>query len=55
MDYYIGIDAGGTKTEAVLTDETGRVLRRRRQPGCNPMDIGIPAVREQILSLVREL
>ncbi len=55
MDCYIGIDAGGTKTEAVLTDETGHILRRLCRPGCNPMDIGIPAVRERILSVVEEL
>ena len=25
MEYYIGIDAGGTKTEAALTDQTGHI------------------------------
>lgn len=55
MDYYISIDAGGTKTEAVLTDRTGHILRRLCQQGCNPMDIGIQAVKTQILSIVRTL
>lgn len=26
--YYIGIDGGGTKTEAVLCDESGHMLSR---------------------------
>ena len=55
MEYYIGIDAGGTKTEAALTDQTGHILHRHRGKGCNPMDIGIPAVKELILSVVEAL
>ena len=55
MEYYIGIDAGGTKTEAVLTDDTGRIIHRYLGEGCNPMDIGIPGVKARILSVVQEL
>ena len=51
MDFYIAIDAGGTKTEAVLTDRTGHILSRIIREGCNPMDIGIQAVQERILSI----
>ena len=39
----IGIDGGGTKTEAVLFDETGRVLGRRRTGPCNPNLLGFEA------------
>ena len=39
----IGIDGGGTKTEAVLFDETGRVLGRRRTGPCNPNLLGFDA------------
>nr|WP_313784464.1 hypothetical protein [Paenibacillus larvae] len=28
MSYYLGLDAGGTKTYAVIVDETGRVAGR---------------------------
>ena len=27
MDYYIGVDSGGSKTEFVLADEAGHVLQ----------------------------
>ena len=37
----IGIDGGGTKTEAVLFDETGRVLGRHRSGPCNPNLLGL--------------
>ena len=37
----IGIDGGGTKTEAVLFDETGRVLGRHRTGPCNPNLLGL--------------
>lgn len=39
----IGIDGGGTKTEAVLFDETGRVLGRHRTGPCNPNLLGFDA------------
>ena len=39
--YYLGIDGGGTKTEFVLTDEQGNVLKRYLDKGSNPNDIGI--------------
>ena len=33
MDCMIAFDVGGTKTDAVLFDPTGRVLRRSVTPG----------------------
>lgn len=39
--FYVGIDGGGTKTEFVLSDSAGRVLRRLLKSGCNPNDIGL--------------
>ncbi len=41
MNYYIGIDGGGTKTEFVLTNENGEVLKRVLKGGSNPNDIGL--------------
>ena len=55
MEYFIGMDAGGTKTESVLFDETGHILRRTVHPGCNPMDIGIEGTRERALKAAEEL
>lgn len=55
MNYYIGIDAGGTKTESVLVDETGHILLRTIRRGCNPMDMGIQPVLDHIRAVVNEL
>ncbi|MGI5963831.1 MAG: N-acetylglucosamine kinase [Lawsonibacter sp.] len=55
MGYFIGIDAGGTKTESVLLDETGRIWCRRVRLGCNPMDHGIPETYKRIQAAVEEL
>ena len=41
IDYYLGIDGGGTKTEFALADSTGAVVKRIVLEGCNPVDIGI--------------
>ena len=40
MAYYIAMDAGGTKAETVLFDETGHILLRDISRGCTAMDIG---------------
>ncbi|MBR2647186.1 MAG: hypothetical protein IKD47_06505 [Clostridia bacterium] len=40
MKYYVGVDGGGTKTELVVTDETGVVIARKLYGSSNPNDIG---------------
>ena len=40
MDCMIAFDVGGTKTDAVLFDCTGKVLRHSITPGANPLDVG---------------
>ncbi len=40
MAYYVAMDAGGTKAETVLFDETGHILLRDISRGCTAMDIG---------------
>lgn len=37
MTYYLGIDGGGTKTDCVLLDAQGQVLRRAQGGPSNPM------------------
>ena len=37
---YIGIDGGGTKTAAMLFDESGCVKARRMEGPCNPNVLG---------------
>lgn len=34
---YLGVDSGGTKAAFLLTDETGRVYARHREPGCTAL------------------
>ena len=41
MKNIIGIDGGGTKTEFVLCDENGNVLKRALLSSSNPVDIGM--------------
>ena len=55
MNYYIGIDSGGTKTETILADETGHILYRTLHCGCNPMDVGVEAAQHTILSIIEEV
>lgn len=40
MSYYIAMDAGGTKTETILFDETGHILLRDINKGATAMDFG---------------
>lgn len=54
-ELWIGIDSGGTKTEAVLTDTEGNILLHTFSAGCNPLDIGAHQVCANILSCVAEL
>lgn len=37
---YLALDGGGTKTETVIFDETGHILRRDTAPGAVAMDVG---------------
>jgi len=49
----IGIDLGGTKTEAILMSDTGEILQRLRYP--TPQDDGYVAILDNIAALVSEL
>lgn len=55
MKYYIGIDSGGTKTESVLVDEAGHIIRRNASSGCNPLDVGVQTTQNVILQSARDL
>jgi len=49
----IGIDLGGTKTEAILMNDTGEILQRLRNP--TPQADGYVAILDNIAALVAEL
>ena len=53
IQYYLGIDGGGTKTEFVLTDTDGRVLERVILGGSNPTDVGMKVTCEVLDSGIR--
>jgi len=50
MQYYLGVDGGGTKTEFVLTDSAGNLLKSCKLPGSNPNDCGL----EQTLAILQQ-
>lgn len=40
-EFFLGIDGGGTKTDFVLADKSGREMKRITLTAANPVDIGI--------------
>jgi N-acetylglucosamine kinase-like BadF-type ATPase len=51
----IGIDAGGTKTLAILVDEEGREVSRASAGGANPWDVGPDAARAALHIVLNQL
>ena len=52
---YIGIDAGGTKTELLLSDEKGKQLRRALLPGVNAARMPVEQAAEALARGVAHL
>ena len=50
--YYIGVDGGGTKTQAVLIDANRKIIRRAFSGGSNPSVFGIKTSIERIYDAV---
>jgi N-acetylglucosamine kinase-like BadF-type ATPase len=48
MDYVLGLDGGGTKTECVLMDPAGRVLARSLSGPSNPSRVGVGSATREI-------
>jgi N-acetylglucosamine kinase-like BadF-type ATPase len=51
----IGIDAGGTKTLAILVDAQGREIARASTGGANPWDVGPDAARAALHIVLNQL
>lgn len=51
---FVGIDAGGTKTDTVLFREDGTVLRRKTFPGANPNACGMERALEVLFRAIEE-
>jgi glucosamine kinase len=46
MDWKIGVDGGGTKTECILVDPSGAIAARHTGPGCSPSLVGALRAKE---------
>jgi glucosamine kinase len=55
MDFKIGVDGGGTKTECILVDARGEIAARHLAPGCNPSQVGPEPARAVLTEALREL
>ena len=44
MNYYLGIDGGGTKTKFIICDAFGRVQAQSIQPTCHYLQCGLDGV-----------
>ena len=55
MSYYVALDAGGTKTDAVLFDESGHILHLDRSEGCNPLDIGTESAEKRLYKIIERM
>ena len=55
MGFRIGVDGGATKTECIVVDASGAVLRRHVAPGSNPNVSGEARVRSVIEDALAEI
>ncbi|HEY3757858.1 MAG TPA: BadF/BadG/BcrA/BcrD ATPase family protein [Opitutaceae bacterium] len=55
MNYRLGVDGGGTKTEAILVDASGSVAARASGVGCNPSLVGPQEAKQIVADLLRKL
>jgi N-acetylglucosamine kinase-like BadF-type ATPase len=53
-DCYFGIDGGGTKTEAILCDASGKILGRFGCGATNANDVGTDTALVRLCGLIRE-
>ncbi len=55
MNYYLGIDGGGTVTTAVVTDENGNILVRKTGKTINFYSVGIEKARENLQLIINDI
>lgn len=54
MAFYLGIDAGGTHTRALVADARGKILGRGAAGPANPLKVGFEACEREILRAARQ-
>lgn len=55
MNFKIGVDGGGTKTECILVDDSGAIVARHVANGSNPNVIGPENARQIVTTALRAL
>ena len=50
-EYFLGIDGGGSKTTAVVFDESGRFIKKAVGESINYYSVGIEKARENMAPL----
>lgn len=55
MEYYLGIDGGGTKTTAAVSDEKGNILLKKVGKTINFYSVGMENARENLLSVIEDI
>ncbi len=53
--YYLGIDGGGTRTTAVVTDEKGNIITKKTGSTINFYSVGYESVRSNLSVLINEI
>ena len=55
MKYYLGIDGGGTKTTAAVSDESGKVLLKSVGKSINFYSVGMEKARENLKNVITDI
>lgn len=55
MKYYLGIDGGGTRTTAVVSDENGKVLVKSVGKSMNFYSVGMEKARENLTNVINDI
>ena len=55
VEYYLGIDGGGTKTTAAVSDEKGNIITKKVGKTINFYSVGMDKARENLLEVIEEI
>ncbi len=55
MKYYLGIDGGGTRTTAVVSDENAKVLFKAVGKSINFYSVGMKKARENLITVISDI
>ncbi len=55
MNYFLGLDAGGTKTHAVIIDESSKIIAEAKGGPANYHNIGIEQVKKNIYRIIENV